>query len=295
LSPSGTTGTASCAIDYFPSASGAQEIDAAYQGDSVFAKSTSSAALTVSESQMPSSSGGGSGSTGGGSGGGGSGAVGGGSGSVGGGSGATASAGAAASGGSGSAAGSGSQPPSAAAGPGTSSAAAPTPGIGASQPACLAPTGRLTGSTLGLVTLGMTRTQARAAYRPAKFGSAPYQDFFCLTPSGLRVGYPSPGLLRALSGGQRRQLSGRVIWATTANPRYAAGAIRPGARLAAARRALGAATVVRLGGVAWYFLPGRSATVVVQVRAGAVRELGIAASQLTRTPKAESLLARSLS
>jgi hypothetical protein len=141
----------------------------------------------------------------------------------------------------------------------------------------------------------MTRSQARAAYRGASLRSASYQDLFCLTPSGLRVGYPSPALLRAFGAAQRRQLTGHAIWATTANSRYSTGAIRPGARLAAAKRALGAATVIRLGGVAWYFLPGQSATVVVQVRAGAVREVGIATRQLTRTAKADSLLARSLS
>jgi hypothetical protein len=142
----------------------------------------------------------------------------------------------------------------------------------------------------------MTRAQARAAYRRASLRSASYQDLFCLTPSGLRVGYPSQALLRALTAGQRRQLAGRAIWATTANPRYAAGAIRPGGRFAAAaQRAVATAVVVRLGRVAWYFLPGRSATVVLQVRAGAVREVGIASRQLTRTAKADLVLAHSLS
>lgn len=141
----------------------------------------------------------------------------------------------------------------------------------------------------------MTRNQARAAYRRSSLRSSRYQDLFCLKPTGLSVGYPSQTLLRALSSSDRKKLAGRAVWALTANSHYAVGAIRPGAKVASAKRALTAARVVRVGRVSWYFLPERAATVVVQIRAGVVREVGIATKQLTQTAKADSLLARSLS
>ena len=42
-------------------------------------------------------------------------------------------------------------------------------------------------------------------------------DFFCLTPNGIRVAYPSPGMLRKLSPKARKQVRGRVILVLTAN------------------------------------------------------------------------------
>ena len=160
---------------------------------------------------------------------------------------------------------------------------------------CPIATGRLNGSTLGLVILGMTRSRARAAYHRSSRSSSPYQDSFCLTPTGLRVGYASPSLLATIASSQRKKLAGHVIWATTANKHFSVGAIRPGVKLATAKRTLSTAKPVSVGRVAWYFLPGRLATVVVAVRGGVVQEVGIANNQLTRTAKTDSLLARSLS
>jgi hypothetical protein len=42
-------------------------------------------------------------------------------------------------------------------------------------------------------------------------------DFFCPSHGGIRVGYPSPALLRALSRHQARQVRGRAILLLTAN------------------------------------------------------------------------------
>jgi serine protease len=165
----------------------------------------------------------------------------------------------------------------------------------ATGPACPGATGGLSGSTLGLAKLGMTRSQVRSAYRGSSLRSLRYQDTFCLTPTGLTVGYPSQALMRALTASQRKQLGGRAIWATTANRRYSVGSVRAGVKLAAANPALGSAKRVVIGRVTWYFLSQRAATVVIQVRSGVVREVGVASKQLTSTAKADSLLARSLS
>jgi hypothetical protein len=58
-------------------------------------------------------------------------------------------------------------------------------------PGCPAATGRLSGTRLGLIRLGMTRGQARRAYSHSSTCDFRYKDFFCLTPRGIRVGYAS--------------------------------------------------------------------------------------------------------
>ncbi len=101
-------------------------------------------------------------------------------------------------------------------------------------PGCPLATGQLSGGTLGLARLGMTRRQARHAFVHSSDRGKRYEDFFCLTPIGVRVGYASPKLLNTLPSQQRKRLQGRVVWASTANAYYALHGIRPGATLAAA-------------------------------------------------------------
>jgi hypothetical protein len=94
---------------------------------------------------------------------------------------------------------------------------------------CPRATGKLGGATLGLVTLGMTRARARHAYSHSSDRHKQFEDFFCLTPIGVRVGYASPKLLDTLPTGKRGHLSNRVIWASTSSGYYAVHGIRPGA------------------------------------------------------------------
>ena len=156
-------------------------------------------------------------------------------------------------------------------------------------PGCPPATGRLTGRTLGLVTLGMTRAQARRAYRFSRDRGKRYEDFFCLTPVGVRVGYASPKLLRTLSPAIRRHWKGRVVWASTSNGYYTVHGIRPGARLALAARRLRFGPVARVGLNSWYFAPNGSSTALVKVRHGVVEEIGIADKTLTKSRKARGI------
>jgi hypothetical protein len=103
---------------------------------------------------------------------------------------------------------------------------------------CSRATGRLSGNTLGLVRLGMTRTQARRAFTHSSQRGKRYEDFFCLTPIGVRVGYASPALLTLVPKQDRQQLQARVVWASTASAYYTIRGIRPGATLASARKRL---------------------------------------------------------
>ena len=107
-------------------------------------------------------------------------------------------------------------------------------------------------------------------------------DFFCLTPGGIRAGYPSPRLLRALPKRQRAKLSGHVIFLSTASPFYSLRGVRPGASLAAARRVLHLGGPLRVGLNDWYLAPYGRVRAVLKVRHGRVEEIGIAVKALTR-------------
>jgi hypothetical protein len=78
-------------------------------------------------------------------------------------------------------------------------------------PHCPAATGSLSGTTLGLIKLGMTKAQAQRAYTHSSTRGFPYKDFFCLTPDGVRVGFASPKLRAELPRGERAKLTGRVV------------------------------------------------------------------------------------
>jgi isoquinoline 1-oxidoreductase subunit alpha len=162
----------------------------------------------------------------------------------------------------------------------------------APEPGCPAATGHLRGDTLGLVRLGMTRAQARRAYAASTNRRHDHQDYFCLTPAGVRVGYPSPALLRTLPAGERKRFERRVVWASTANPFYDLHSVRPGQTLAHARKHL------KLEGPFhndWYLAPNSaSSTAMLKIRHDIVKEIAIAEKTLTHTHQARGALLRSL-
>jgi hypothetical protein len=160
---------------------------------------------------------------------------------------------------------------------------------------CPRATGRLNGQTLGLVRLGMTRAQARRAFTRSSDRGKRFQDFFCLTPIGVRVGYASDALLKTLSFHERNRVRGRVILALTANAFYAVRGVRPGATLAAAQRALGKGNVFHVGRNFWYLSRHGTWTATLKVRHGIVEEVGTANPQLTRTRKAQRTFIKSFS
>ena len=147
---------------------------------------------------------------------------------------------------------------------------------------CPQATGRLAGSTLGRVRLGMTRRAARRAFIKSTTRGRRYQDFFCLRPSGIRVEYPSARLLRSLPGGERRRVAGRVVAALTANPRYALRGVHPGTRLRTVAKRLKAGRAYHVGLNLWYLPPAGRVSSVLKVRHGRIEEVGIADARFTR-------------
>jgi hypothetical protein len=156
---------------------------------------------------------------------------------------------------------------------------------------CPAATGKLSDKTLGLVTLGLTRTQARKKYAKSTNRHKHYEDFFCLTPTGVRVGYGSPALPKNV----RKRFADRVIWASTSSAYYAINGIRAGATVAAAGMRLKLTAPFHIGLNTWYLAPNGSSTAVLKVRGGLVEEVGIANKALTKGHKAQVTFLKSFS
>jgi hypothetical protein len=148
-------------------------------------------------------------------------------------------------------------------------------------PGCPPVAGTAGGTHIGRVRLGMTRTQARHAYTHTRSRGSAYEDFFCLTPRGVRVGYASPKELRSLPARGRHSYQGRMIWISTSSPHFAIHGIRPGATVAAASKKLKLSNVFVIGKNDWYLAPAGRATAVLKVRHGVVEEIGIGERGLT--------------
>ena len=161
-------------------------------------------------------------------------------------------------------------------GPVGTSVPAPVGSAGSVVKGCPAATGKVTGTALGLLKLGETRAQARKAYANSTYRKTKYQDFFCLTPIGIRVGYGSPALLRVVPARQRKRLAGHAVWASTTNTFYAIHGIRVGTRITKARKALKLTGPIRVRRNTWYLAPNRASTAVFKTRGRTITEIGIA-------------------
>jgi len=146
---------------------------------------------------------------------------------------------------------------------------------------CPAAHGHLDGMTLGPVSLGMTRARARRAFVRSTTRGRRYMDFFCLTPTGIRAGYPSPKLLNTLPDARATTLRDRVVLLLTANRFYALRGIRPATPLKVAARRIRLTGPFRIGLNDWYLLPNGPSRGVLKVRHGTIEEIGIATRRLT--------------
>ena len=158
---------------------------------------------------------------------------------------------------------------------------------------CPGATGSLSGSTIGLIHLGMTRSQARRAYAHHSNRGRRYEDFFCLTPIGVRAGYASPKLLEHLPSTEQRAIRGTVVWASTSNPHYSLDGVRAGDSIVKAATRLHTTTTFHIGLNDWYLARQANLTAVLKVRHRQVQEVGIAINALTATRQLESILMHS--
>jgi hypothetical protein len=160
---------------------------------------------------------------------------------------------------------------------------------------CPAATGRLKGSSLGPIRLGMTRARARRAFVQSSTRGRRYMDFFCLSGPGIRVGYPAPALLRMLRRSERGRDRGRVVLALTANRHYALHGVRPGMELARVARYLHVSRPFHVGKNFWYLTPGRPVRGVLKVRRRFIQEIGIAQERESATRAQDRRFFRSFS
>jgi hypothetical protein len=160
---------------------------------------------------------------------------------------------------------------------------------------CPRATGKLDGQTLGLVKLGMTRQQARHEYKHSSNRGKQYEDFFCLTPIGVRVAYGSPKLARTLPKKERHEFENKVIWASTSSAFYALKGVRASATVKAAGKKLKLTGPFHIGLNTWYLAPNGSSTGVLKTRHGIVEEIGIGDKALTDTHKAQVAFLHSFS
>ncbi len=150
----------------------------------------------------------------------------------------------------------------------------------AGVPGCPVPTGRLAGRRLGPLRLGQARGRVRRRLAHFSTRRRASMDFYCLAGGGVRAGYPSGRLLRSLRRGQRSRVAGRIVIELTADRFYALSGVRPGAKLAMARRRLHLVFHARIGRNVWYLARGRQADGVLKVRHGVVEEVGLANKRL---------------
>jgi len=158
---------------------------------------------------------------------------------------------------------------------------APSPGL-----SCPPARGRLHGVALGPLRLGMPRPRARHRLTRWSTRGRADVDFYCLTPIGVRAGYPSAELLASLPRAERARIADRAIWVSTADPRYALRGVSPGTTLAQARRRLRLSRGFHVGLNWWYFAGNGPSNALLKVRDRIVEEVGIANRALTRTRRA---------
>jgi hypothetical protein len=138
----------------------------------------------------------------------------------------------------------------------------------------------LKGASVGRLTLGLSRRTARRKLR--RFGvTHNHFDNFCLYGGwGIRAGYPSAKLVRALPREQRKRVTG-IVLLSTANPFYALDRIKPGSRLTKrVSRRLHLAKAFRIGRNQWYIVAGAKADGVLKVRRSVIQEVGVADKRL---------------
>jgi hypothetical protein len=160
----------------------------------------------------------------------------------------------------------------------TSTPAATTP---AATKGCPPARGRLSGKSLGAVSLGMTRSRVTRAFARSTSRKRGNATVYCLKGSGISVSYPSSAVLKKLSPKARRGVSNHVVVALTANRHYALKGARPGTRFAKVARRLRAGRGIRIGKNTWHLTGAGPSRGVIEVSHGVITQIGVANKSLT--------------
>jgi sugar lactone lactonase YvrE len=154
--------------------------------------------------------------------------------------------------------------------------------------ACPTASGIVSGSALGPLQLGDTRSQARLLL--PRYSAGSLQDSFCLAGGrSLRAVYASPTIVKtSIARADRAKVSGRIALILTATRHYAIHGIHPGTRA----RPRGLGQPLHAGGATWYVIRGARANGIIEVRRGTVVAVGIADTRLSATRAAAMRLLR---
>jgi hypothetical protein len=148
---------------------------------------------------------------------------------------------------------------------------------------CPRPTGRLAGTALGPLALGMSRRAARERLPRFSVDHRGFDHFCMFAGWGIRAGYATSALLAELPSATRGRLRGRIVMALAANTHYALSGVRSGTRLKTAHARLSLEPVFHIGLNDWYVAPLPVADGILKVRHGKVEEVGLADRDLMRT------------
>lgn len=157
---------------------------------------------------------------------------------------------------------------------------------------CPAPRGRISGSNVGVLKLGMTQSQARHAL-PRFTVTRNHFDNFCLFAGwGIRVAYPTKLLLANVPAAVGKSIKGRVVLALTANPFYNYHGIKPGAKVSALAKKVKLTRVFHVGSNTWYLALAKPADGIFKVRRGVIHEIGLVSRTLATTRRAQARMLR---
>ncbi|MGH7922013.1 MAG: hypothetical protein ACREQM_19020, partial [Candidatus Dormibacteraceae bacterium] len=150
--------------------------------------------------------------------------------------------------------------------------------------ACPSYAARVTGASLGGVTLGMSTARVGREKRQL-LGTSAHQEKLCVHGGEVQVGYGYARLEAGLSRRARRTLGSAVVWISTGDRHYSVRGLHPGLRLSRHHRLpRGLGRALRHGGGDWYVLErSHHATALVEVRHGLVAEVAVAEPSLTAT------------
>jgi hypothetical protein len=149
---------------------------------------------------------------------------------------------------------------------------------------CQPATGRLTGTRLGPFHLGISRARSHKILKRFSARGRRWQDFYCLSPRGLRAGYTPTSILNRLPARYRKRYLDATILLSTADHRYALHGVHPDTRFTPeiARR-LGIGRPYAIGANTWYLDNNGPSHGIIKVHHGLVEEVGIIDKRLTGT------------
>jgi hypothetical protein len=152
---------------------------------------------------------------------------------------------------------------------------------------CLNNRGGVKGKRLGPARLGRTRKRQRRVLKGKRLRSRRGIDSYCVSAGGtFRIGYPRPKLRRGLGRALSRRVRNRAVLALTDSRRFKVSRVRPGMGVKKARKRLRRERRFKVGRNVWFVAPSRKAHLLVKVRGGRVREVGIGDRRLNRGRKA---------